>query len=188
MIKEEAKTFVEQVEPLGTMDYSILNKQIGKIDTKYPWSLPIPPMAFAVGAGFLVTLLGGIIFAIKLYRVGLTVNEARGVVTRVTTKPMSCFRAVLGRSSPRRVSQARPLPTNSGDIEAEPNLLEELDLHPVRMRDILRTVLQDERTGVKYGKYLDQQARRQGRRETSGRSPQVLELEAPGEDHPGSSS
>ena len=96
MTIEEAKTFVEQVEPLGTMDYSILNKQIRKIDTKYPWSLPISLMAFAVGAGFLVTLLGGIIFAIKLYRVGLTVNEARGVVTRVTTKPMSCFRAVLG--------------------------------------------------------------------------------------------
>ena len=101
---------------------------------------------------------------------------------------MSCFRAVLGRSSPRRVSQAKPPPANSGDIEAEPNPPEELDLHPVRMRDILRTVLQDERTGVKYGKYLDQQARHQGRGETSGRSPRVLELEAPGEDHPGSSS
>ena len=188
MTIEEAEAFVEQVEPLGTMDYSILNRQIGKIDTKYPWSLPIPPMAFAVGVGFLVTLLGGIIFAIKLYRVGLTVKEARGVVTRVTTKPMSCFRAVLGRSSPRRVNQARPPPTNSEDIEAETNSSEELDLHPVRMRDILRTVLQDERTGIKYGKYLDQQARRQGRGGTSGRSPRVLELEAPGEDHPGSSS
>ena len=95
MTIEQARSFVEQVEPLGTMDYSILNKQIGKIDTKYPWSLPIPPMALAMGAGFLVTLLGGIIFAIKLYRVGLTVKEARGVVTRVTTKPMYCFRAVL---------------------------------------------------------------------------------------------
>ena len=187
MTIEEAKTFVEQVEPLGTMDYSILNKQIGKIDTKYPWSLPIPPMAFAVGAGFLVTLLGGIIFAIKLYQVGLTVKEAKGVVTRVTTKPMSCFRAILGRSSPRRVNQTRPPTANAGDIEAEPNPPEELDLHPMRMRDILWTVLQDKRTGVKYGKYLDRQARRQGRVETSGRSPRVLELEAPGEDHPGSS-
>ena len=137
MTIEQARSFVEQVEPLGTMDYSILNKQIGKINTKYPWSLPIPPMAFAVGAGFLVTLLGGVIFAIKLYRVGLTVKEARGVVTRVTTKPMSCFRAVLGRSSPRRVSQAKPPPANSRNIEAELNPPEELDLHPVRMRDIL---------------------------------------------------
>ena len=179
MMIEEAKNFVEQVEPLGTMDHSILNRQVGKIDTKYPWSLPIPPMAFAVGAGFLVTLLGGIIFAIKLYQVGLTVKEARGVVTRVTTKPMSCFRAVLGQSSPRRVNQARPPPANSGDIKAEPNPLEELDLHPVRMRDILRTVLQDERTGVKYGKYLDRQARRQGRGETSGLSPPSVGVGSP---------
>ena len=63
----EAKAFVEQVEPLGTMDYSILNQRIEKIDTKYPWSLPVLPMAFAVGVGFLVTLIGGIVFAIKLY-------------------------------------------------------------------------------------------------------------------------
>ena len=188
MTIEEAKNFVEQVEPLETMDYSILNKQIGEIDTKYPWSLPIPPMAFAVGVGFVITLLGGVIFAIKLYRVGLTVKEAKGVVTRVTTKPMSCFRAILGRSSQERVSQATQPSTNPGSIKEEQNPPEELDLHPVRMRDILRMVVQDERTSVKYGKYLDQQARRQGRGETSGHSPRVLELEAPGRVHPGSSS
>ena len=104
---EEAKAFVEQVEPLGTMDYSILNRKIGEIDNKYPWSLPVPPMAFAVGVGFLMTLIGGVIFAIKLYRVRLTVKEATGVVTRVTSKPMSCFRAVLGRTSPGRTSKAK---------------------------------------------------------------------------------
>ena len=96
MSLEQAKAFVEQVEPLGTMDYSILNQKVGEIDTKYPWSLPVPPMAFAMGVGFLMTIIGGIIFAIKLYRVGFTVKEAKGVVTRVTTKPMSCFRAILG--------------------------------------------------------------------------------------------
>ena len=188
MTVEQAKNFVEQVEPLGTMDYSILNKHVGKIDTKYPWSLPIPPMAFAVGVGFVLTLLGGIIFAIKLYRVGLTVKEAKGVVTRVTTKPMSCFRAVLGRSSPKRARQPTQPSTNPEVIEAESNPPEELDLHPVRMRDILQTVLQDECTSIKYGKYLDQQAKRQGGGETSGHSPRVLELEAPGRVHPGSSS
>ena len=56
------------------------------------------------------------------------------------------------------------------------------------MRDILRTVLEDERTSVKYEMYLDQQARHQGRGEPSGHTPQVLELEAPGGAHPGSSS
>ena len=134
---EEAKTFVEQVKPLGTMDYSILNQKIGKIDAKYPWSLPVPPMAFAVGVGFLITLLEGIVFAIKLYRVGLTVKEAKGVVTRVTTKPMSCFRAVLGQSSPRRANQVDQRSTSPGDTREEPDPPKELDLHPVQMRDIL---------------------------------------------------
>ena len=159
MSLEQAKAFVEQVEPLGTMDYSILNQKVGEIDTKYPWSLPVPPMAFAVGVGFLMTIIGGIIFAIKLYRVGLTVKEAKGVVTRVTTKPISCFRAILGRSSPGttdKASSPTASPEDKGVVSDPP---EELDLHPMRMRDILRTVLQDKRTSVKYGKYLDQQAR-----------------------------
>ena len=43
MTIEEAKNFVEKVEPLGTMDYSILNRQLEKIDNKYPWSLPVLP-------------------------------------------------------------------------------------------------------------------------------------------------
>ena len=119
MTIEEAKTFVEQVEPLGTMDYSILNKRVGNIDNKYPWSLPIPPMAFAVGVGFVITLLGGIIFAIKLYRVGLTVKEARGVVTRVMTKPMSCFRAVLGRSSREKALETTQANHQPGEHRGE---------------------------------------------------------------------
>ena len=67
MTIEEAENFVEKVEPLGTMDYSILNRQLGKVDSKYPWSLPMRPMALVVGIGFVLTLLGGVVFAIKLY-------------------------------------------------------------------------------------------------------------------------
>ena len=187
MTTKEAKAFVEQVEPLGTMDYSILNQRVGEIDSKYPWSLPIPPMALAVGVGFVITLLGGVIFAIKLYRVGLTVKEAKGVVTRVTTKPMSCFRAILGRTSGKGTLETPQPATGPGNIEIQLTAPEELDLHPVRMRDILRTVLQDERTSIKYGKYLDQQARHQERERDNGHSPQVLELEAPGRVRPSSS-
>ena len=58
MTIEEAENFVEKVEPLGTMDYSILNRQLEKVDSKYSWSLPVPPMALAVGIGFMLTLLG----------------------------------------------------------------------------------------------------------------------------------
>ena len=95
MTIEEAKNFVEKVEPLGTMDYSILNQQSEKVDNKYPWSLPVPPMALAVGIGFVLTLMGGVVFAIKLYRVGITVREAKGIAKTVTTQPLSCFRSIL---------------------------------------------------------------------------------------------
>ena len=95
MTIKEAENFVEKVEPLGTMDYSILNRQLGKVDSKYPWSLPMRPMALVVGIGFVLTLLGGVVFAIKLYRVGITVKEAKGIAKTVTTQPLSCFRSIL---------------------------------------------------------------------------------------------
>ena len=187
MTREETEKFVAKVEPLGTMDYSILNRKVEMIDNKYPWSLPVPPMTVAVSVGFLLTLLGGIVFAIKLYRVGISVREAKGIVKRVTSEPMSCFRSVLGRPSGGKATRASGPPTvtpSALEIEVTPE--ENVDLHPIQMRDILRTVLQDERTSVKYGKYLDQQAEeREGRR---GPHAQVLELEPPGEAPQGSTS
>ena len=78
-------------------------------------------------------------------------------------------------------------PTNQdgpGGIGTGASLREELDLHPIRMRDILQTVLQDERTGIKYGKYLDQQVRRQGSGEHSHPHPKYRSwrrLESPAE-------
>ena len=160
MTIEEAKNFIEKVEPLGTMDYSILNQQLEKVDSKYPWSLPVPPMALAVGIGFVLTLLGGVVFAIKLYRVGITVREAKGIAKTVTTQPLSCFRSILRRSPQDKVAGTGPASQVSpDDIGTKTPQREELDLHPIRMRDILQTVLQDERTCIKYGKYLDRQAR-----------------------------
>ena len=105
MTIEEAKNFVEKVEPLGTMDNSILNQQLKKVDNKYPWSLPVPPMALAVG--FVLTLLGGVVFAIKLYRVGITIREAKGIAKTVTTQPLSCFRSILRRSPQDKISGGR---------------------------------------------------------------------------------
>ena len=51
MTIEEAENFVEKVEPLGTMDYSILNRRLDGVDSKYPWPLPMRPMALVVGIG-----------------------------------------------------------------------------------------------------------------------------------------
>ena len=71
-----------------------------------------------------------------------------------------------------------------GDIGTRASWREELDLHPIRMRDILQTVLQDERTGIKYGKYLDRQVRQQGSGEHSRPHPKYRSwrhLESPTE-------
>ena len=160
MTIEEAKNFIEKVEPLGTMDYSILNRQLEKIDNKYPWSLPVPPMALVVGIGFVLTLLGGIVFAIKLYRVGITVREAKGIAKTVTTQPLSCFRSILRQSPKDKIAGTGPTShVSPDDVGTKAPWREELNLHPIWMRDILQTVLQVERTGIKYGKYLDRQAR-----------------------------
>ena len=95
-------------------------------------------------------------------------KEAKGIAKTVTTQPLSCFRSILRRSPQDQVAATGPTSQDSpGDIGTGASLREELDLHPIRMRDILQTVLQDERTGIKYGKYLDWQVRRQGSGEHS---------------------
>ena len=53
------------------------------------------------------------------------------------------------------------------------------------MRDILQTVLQDERTGIKYGKYLDQQVRRQGERGNQWSFPPSIRVGGPWGGPPG---
>ena len=185
MTSKEAKNFVEKVEPLGTMDYSILNKPLEKVDNKYPWSLPVPPMALAVGIGFVLTLLGGVVFAIKLYRM---MKEAKRIAKTVTTRPLLCFRSILRGSTQDQIAGMGPTSQDSPDgIGTKAPQREELDLHPIRMRDILQTVLQDERTGIKYGKYLDRQVRRQGPGEHSRPPSQIPELEVPGATHRDSS-
>ena len=163
------------------MDYSILNRQLDKVDNKYPWSLPVRPMALVVGIGFVLTLLGGVVFTIKLYRVGITMKEVKGIAKTVTTQPLSCFRSILRRSPQDQVAETGPTSQDSpGDVGTRASQREELDLHPIRMRDILQTVLQDERTSIKYGKYLDRQVRQQGSGEHSRPPSQIPELEVPG--------
>ena len=189
MTIEEAKNFVEKVEPLGTMDYSILNQQLEKVDNKYPWSLAVPPMALAVGIGFVLTLLGGIVFAIKLYRVGITVREAKGIVKTVTTQPLSCLQVHSKAVSPGQDSGDRANQPSwprrrwdqgatEGGTRSAPNTDEG---HPAdsptrrenrhQVREVFGPASQATRT----------------RRDTATPPFQILELEAPGATHQDSS-
>ena len=91
---------------------------------------------------------------------GITIREAKGIAQKVTTQPLSCFRSILRQSPLDKIAGTKPTSqVDSDDVGTRTPQREELDLHPIRMRDILQTVLQDERTGIKYGKYLDWQAR-----------------------------
>ena len=60
------------------MDYSILNQQLEKVDNKYPWSLPVLPIALAVGIGFVLTLLGGVVFRYQTLSSGNNRKRGKG--------------------------------------------------------------------------------------------------------------
>ena len=112
---------------------------------------------------------------------GITVKEAKGIAKTVTTQPLSCFRSILRQSPQDQIVGTGPISQDSpDDVGTKAPQREELDLNPIQMRDILQTVLQDERTGIRYGKYLDRQVRRQGPGEHSRPPSQIPELEVPG--------
>ena len=99
------------------------------------------------------------LFAVKLYQLEITMNEAKGIVKKVTTEPVLCFRSLFqgkkSRGSPMPAEEPRPpleVPTVLGPLTPP-----EINLSPIQMSDIFKKVLQDERTRVKYGKYLDKQ-------------------------------
>ena len=48
MSKEDAKQFVAKAEPLGTINYELMNRQSPTIDPNYGWSLPAPPSTMIV--------------------------------------------------------------------------------------------------------------------------------------------
>ena len=59
MTIKEAENFVEKVEPLGTMDYSILNRQLGKVDSKYPLVAPYASYGISGRNRFCAHTVGG---------------------------------------------------------------------------------------------------------------------------------
>ena len=51
MSEKEAKAFITQVAPLGTMDYSLLNRRPPIMKTSYGFSWPVPPTTLIIGGG-----------------------------------------------------------------------------------------------------------------------------------------
>ena len=49
MNQEQAKSLIEQVKPLGTIDYKLINQQAPTINPDYGLSLPVPPATMVIG-------------------------------------------------------------------------------------------------------------------------------------------
>ena len=89
MSKKEAKAFITQVTPLGTMDYSLLHKKPLPIKTKYGFALPVPPTKLGIGDVVVMLLMAGIGLGCYVYRMGKTLKSVTGTVRQVTEKPFS---------------------------------------------------------------------------------------------------
>ena len=68
MTDEDAKAFITQVAPLGTMDYSLLQKRPPIIDTNYGFSLPVPPVTLGIGIVVIILLIAGVALGCYVYR------------------------------------------------------------------------------------------------------------------------
>ena len=101
MSDEDAKAFITQVAPLGTMDYSLLQKRPSVIDANYGFSLSIPPVTLGIGIVVIILLIAGVALGCYVYRMGKTFNLATGTIKRVTEKPLSGCRRLFSRMRKR---------------------------------------------------------------------------------------
>ena len=57
MSEREARAFITQVAPLGTMDYSLLHKRPPMIKTNYGFSWPVPPTTLVIGVVVVINIV-----------------------------------------------------------------------------------------------------------------------------------
>ena len=152
MSEKEARAFITQVAPLGTMDYSLLHKRPPMIKTNYGFSWPVPPTTLVIGVVVIILLVAGIALGCYVYRMGKTFRLVTGTVKQVTKKPLSGCRLLFSRmhkctrpvTSPRTTRQHRT-------IEDVPEA-HGAEIHPVQMTKILRDVFQGPQLAHKYAK------------------------------------
>ena len=97
MSDKDARAFITQVAPLGTMDYSLLQKRPPVIDTKYGFSLPVPPVTLGIGIVVIILLVAGVALGCYVYQMGKTFSLATGTLKKVTDKPLSGCRRLFSR-------------------------------------------------------------------------------------------
>ena len=111
MSDKDARAFITQVAPLGTMDYSLLQKRPPMIDTKYGFSLPVPPTTLVIGIVVIILLVAGVALGCYVYRMGKTLSLAMGTIKKVTEKPLSGCRRLFSRMHKRTRPVTSPCTT-----------------------------------------------------------------------------
>ena len=155
MSDEDAKAFITQVAPLGTMDYSLLQKRPPIINTNYGFSWPVPPATLVVGVIVIILLIAGIALGCYVYRMRKTFSLAAGTIKKVIDKPLSGCRRLFSRMHKRTRTVTSPRTTpRQRTIEDTPEA-HAAEIHPVQMTKILRDVFQDPQLVHKYAKHLD---------------------------------
>ena len=156
MSEEEARAFITQVAPLGTMDYSLLHRRPPMIKTSYGFSWPTtPPTTLIIGAVVIILLVAGIALGCYVYRMGKTFELVTGTVKQVAKKPLSGCHLLFSRAI-KRIQPVTPPPSTPPQktIEDTPEV-QPPEIHPVQMTKILRDVFQDPQMAHKYAKHLD---------------------------------
>ena len=155
MSEKEAKAFITQVAPLGTMDYSLLHKRPPMIKTNYGFSWPVPPATLVIGIVVIILLIAGVALGCYVYRMRKTFSLATGTIKKITDKPLSGCRRLFSRMHKRTRPVTFPrIIRRQRTIEDKPEA-HAAEIHPVQMTKILRDVFQDSQVAHKYAKHLD---------------------------------
>ena len=155
MSEREARAFITQVAPLGTMDYSLLHKRPPMIKTNYGFSWPVPPTTLIIGVVIVILLVAGIALGCYVYQMGKTFKSVTGTVKQVTKKPLSGCRLLFSRMRKRTQPVTSPCTTQQQRTIEEVPEAHAAEIHPVQMTKILRDIFQDPQLAHKYAKHLD---------------------------------
>ena len=155
MSEEEARAFITQVAPLGTMDYSLLNRRPPIIKTNYGFSWPVPPTTLIIGGVVIILLVAGIALGCYVHRMGKTFRLVTGTVKQVAKKALSGCHLLFSREFRRNRSGTPPPSTPPQKTTEDTPEIPLAKIHPVQMTKILRDVFQDPQTAHKYAKHLN---------------------------------
>ena len=157
MSQEQARQFIAKAEPLGTINYELMNRKAPTIQPNYGLQLPAPPPTMIVRGIAIFALIGLVLLACYMYQMKSAYDKIE-LVKKATQEPISGLRLVLSRIS-QRIRRRKQLPpaTSPGGSTIETQTEAE-EIHPARMTRILRKVFPNQQTARKYAEHLDKKS------------------------------